>query len=103
MLQPSRRRGDAKAAGAPHARKAPGAAHLRLHTEVQEAEIAGRVQRLLGKIQDRTALVGIVGMGYVGLPFAVEKAKVGFKVVGIDQNADRAARINRGENYIPDV
>jgi UDP-N-acetyl-D-glucosamine dehydrogenase len=38
------------------------------------------------KIKDRTAIVGVVGLGYVGLPFAVEKAKVGFQVVGIEQN-----------------
>lgn len=58
---------------------------------------------LMQKIHDRTAVVGVVGMGYVGLPFAIEKAKVGFHVVGIDQNPLRAAMINRGESYIPDV
>jgi UDP-N-acetyl-D-glucosamine dehydrogenase len=58
---------------------------------------------LLGKIKTRTAVVGVVGLGYVGLPFAVEKGKVGFRVKGIEQNAQRAAQINRGENYIPDV
>jgi UDP-N-acetyl-D-glucosamine dehydrogenase len=102
MTQPSRRRPET-AAAAPLGRKAPGAARLRLLTESEDADIAQRVQTLLGKIQDRSAVVGIVGMGYVGLPFAVEKAKVGFKVLGIDQNRERAARINRGENYIPDV
>lgn len=55
------------------------------------------------KISAHTARVGVVGMGYVGLPFAVEKAKVGFSVVGIDQNSDRVAKLNRGENYIIDV
>lgn len=58
---------------------------------------------LLRKIQEKRATVGVVGLGYVGLPFAVEKAKVGFRVVGIDQNAERVAKVNRGENYIPDV
>src|SRR3954469_23513620 len=58
---------------------------------------------LLKKIKDKTARIGVIGMGYVGLPFAVEKAKVGFKVVGIDQNPKRTEKINRGENYIPDV
>jgi nucleotide sugar dehydrogenase len=102
MTQPIRRRNDALP-GALHGRKVPGAARLRLHTENEDAEIAQRVQRLLAKIHDRSAVVGIVGMGYVGLPFAVEKAKVGFKVLGIEQNHERAGRINRGENYIPDV
>lgn len=58
---------------------------------------------LLGKILNKTARVGVVGMGYVGLPFAVEKAKVGYDVVGIDRNAKRVERINRGVNYISDV
>ncbi len=55
------------------------------------------------KIKDRTAIIGVVGLGYVGLPFAVEKAKVGFRVVGIDQNPIRATRVNQGDNYIGDV
>lgn len=55
------------------------------------------------KIEARTALVGVVGLGYVGLPFAVEKAKVGFTVVGIEQNPRRAERVNRADNYISDV
>lgn len=60
-------------------------------------------QQLLARIADHSAKVGVVGLGYVGLPFAVEKAKVGFEVVGIDMNAARAAQVNRGENYIEDV
>jgi nucleotide sugar dehydrogenase len=58
---------------------------------------------LLNKIRNRTAKVGVIGLGYVGLPFAVEKAKVGFTVVGIDGNAKRVAKVNAGENYISDV
>jgi UDP-N-acetyl-D-glucosamine dehydrogenase len=60
-------------------------------------------EELLQKIRDKTAIVGVVGLGYVGLPFAVEKAKVGFKVIGIENNPVRAAKVNRGENYIQDV
>ncbi|MCT7974869.1 nucleotide sugar dehydrogenase [Laspinema olomoucense] len=55
------------------------------------------------KIKDRTAMVGVVGLGYVGLPFAVEKAKVGFRVLGIEQNPRRAEQVNQGDNYIGDV
>lgn len=60
-------------------------------------------ETLIRKITDRSAIVGVVGLGYVGLPFAVEKAKVGFRVIGIEQNPVRAAKVNRGENYIRDV
>ncbi len=99
MLQPSQRRSNTTTPG-PRYLQGP---HLRIVAEHSEVEVQKRVQGLLGKIQNHTATVGIVGMGYVGLPFAVEKGKVGFKVVGIDQNPARAERINRGENYIPDV
>lgn len=58
---------------------------------------------LLERINNRTAIVGVVGLGYVGLPFAVEAVKAGFKVIGVEQNPNRADKINRGENYIGDV
>ncbi len=58
---------------------------------------------LLTKIENKTAIIGVVGLGYVGLPFAVEKCKVGFQVVGIEQNPKRAHAVNAGENYIGDV
>jgi len=58
---------------------------------------------LIRKIEDRTARIGVVGLGYVGLPFAVEKAKVGFQVIGIEQNPVKAQKINDGLNYILDV
>lgn len=60
-------------------------------------------QALKEKIRDRTAKVCVVGLGYVGLPFAVEKAKVGFSVLGIEQNPQRVAWVNQGESYITDV
>src|SRR5579872_3665604 len=55
------------------------------------------------KITDRSAVVGVVGIGYVGLPLAVEKAKVGYRVIGYDRNAIRVAQVNQGSNYIRDV
>jgi UDP-N-acetyl-D-glucosamine dehydrogenase len=58
---------------------------------------------LLERIQVRTAVVGVIGLGYVGLPFAVEKAKVGFQVIGIEQNPLRAVKVNTAINYIGDV
>lgn len=63
----------------------------------------GNKVELLKKISDHTAIIGVVGLGYVGLPFAVEKAKVGFKVIGIEQNPLKAEKINNGQNYILDV
>ncbi len=59
--------------------------------------------RLLDAITTRSAKVGVIGIGYVGLPLAVEKGKVGFSVVGFDRSAERVAKVNRGENYIDDV
>lgn len=58
---------------------------------------------LLKKIKDRTIVVGVVGLGYVGLPLAVEKAKAGFRTVGFDVQMDKIAMVNRGHNYIGDV
>ncbi len=58
---------------------------------------------LLDKIKSRSARIAVIGLGYVGLPLAVEKAKAGFTVVGIDRNANRVEMVNRGENYIPDI
>jgi UDP-N-acetyl-D-glucosamine dehydrogenase len=55
------------------------------------------------KIQSKQAHVGIVGLGYVGLPLAVEFAGAGFHVTGIDIDAAKVASINRGESYVQDV
>ncbi len=60
-------------------------------------------QILKDKLETKTAKIGVVGLGYVGLPFAVEKAKVGFNVTGFDHNPIRVNQINNGENYITDV
>lgn len=55
------------------------------------------------KLQQKTARLGVIGLGYVGLPLAVEKAKAGFKVIGFDVQSEKVAMVNRGENYIGDV
>ncbi|HFC09896.1 MAG TPA: nucleotide sugar dehydrogenase [Chloroflexi bacterium] len=60
-------------------------------------------QPLLERIQARSARVGVVGLGYVGLPFALEAAQAGFQVTGIERNPARVAMVNRGENYIDDI
>lgn len=54
-------------------------------------------------IEEHKAVIGVIGLGYVGLPLAVEKAKVGFSVKGFDINPERVAKVNAGENYIGDV
>ena len=58
---------------------------------------------LLRKITDRSAKLCIIGLGYVGLPLAIEFGKAGFSVVGIDLDEKKCARINAGESYIGDV
>ena len=55
------------------------------------------------RITSRRARAGVVGLGYVGLPLAVELARAGFDTVGIDLDAGKVEAINRGESYIPDV
>jgi len=59
--------------------------------------------QLLKRIQAREARVGVVGLGYVGLPLAVEFGRSGFTAVGIDLDPMKIASIQRGESYIPDV
>lgn len=58
---------------------------------------------LLEKIKNRTLICGVVGLGYVGLPLAVEKAKAGFKTIGFDVQKNKVDAVNAGENYIGDV
>ena len=71
---------------------------------IQTKASAGATAQILEeKIRQRTARVGVVGLGYVGLPLAVEFAKAGFSVTGIDVSAEKAARINQGESYIGDI
>ena len=58
---------------------------------------------LRSKILDRSARVGVVGLGYVGLPLAVEFARAGFTVTGIDLDQSKVARVNGGDSYIGDI
>jgi UDP-N-acetyl-D-glucosamine dehydrogenase len=58
---------------------------------------------LLDKIANREIRVGVVGLGYVGLPLAVEKAKAGFKTIGFDVQETKVNMVNAGHNYIGDV
>ena len=60
-------------------------------------------QQLLKKIEEKSITVGVVGLGYVGLPLAVEKAKAGFKTIGFDVQDEKVKLVNEGHNYIGDV
>lgn len=55
------------------------------------------------KLESKTATLGVIGLGYVGLPLAVEKAKAGYKTIGFDVQKEKVNMVNKGENYIGDV
>lgn len=63
----------------------------------------GLKKSLLEKINNKKAIVGVIGLGYVGLPLAVEKANAGFKTIGFDIQPEKVDMVNRGLNYIGDV
>jgi UDP-N-acetyl-D-glucosamine dehydrogenase len=58
---------------------------------------------ILQKINNNTEIVGVIGLGYVGLPLAVNFAEVGVKVIGFDKNQAKVDKINHGDNYIKDI
>jgi len=61
------------------------------------------VEKLLKRIENKDITVGIVGLGYVGLPLAVEFGNAGIRTIGIDVNQSRVDQLNAGDNYIQDV
>ncbi|MBT3607654.1 MAG: nucleotide sugar dehydrogenase [Candidatus Marinimicrobia bacterium] len=58
---------------------------------------------LKNKIENRDAQIGVIGLGYVGLPLAMEFVRAGFHVTGIDVDQEKVKKLNRGENYIQDI
>jgi len=62
-----------------------------------------RLEELKQKIEAREAVIGVMGLGYVGLPLAIEFAKAGFRVVGLELDEKKVEALNRGESYIDDV
>ena len=60
-------------------------------------------QKLLTKIKNKTAILGVIGLGYVGLPLAVEKAKAGYNTIGFDVQEKKVHMVNEGQNYIKDI
>lgn len=71
--------------------------------DLVETDSGRRVAELEQKIRSRTARVGVMGLGYVGLPLAVEFAKAGFVVTGLEIEAHKVARVNTGESHVLDV
>jgi UDP-N-acetyl-D-glucosamine dehydrogenase len=65
--------------------------------------MSGYGQRLRQSIEQRSARVGVVGLGYVGLPLAVAFGKAGFSVIGVDTDAGRVSRLSQGESPVEDV
>lgn len=61
------------------------------------------LEGLIRKFRDRTATIGIVGLGYVGIPLALAAVRAGFRVIGADIDAPRVAQINRGESFIKHI
>ena len=61
------------------------------------------INELKSKITNRSAKIGIIGLGYVGLPLAVEFSKIGFNVTGFDNDDKKVSEVQKGDSYIPDV
>lgn len=62
-----------------------------------------RYDQLMQKIEDKTAVLGVIGLGYVGLPLAVAKAQAGYEVIGFDVDVQKINEINKGHSYISDI
>jgi len=58
---------------------------------------------LIGKLNDKSAVIGIVGMGYVGLPLMLRYSEVGYNVVGLDNDISKVGMLNKGESYIEHI
>ena len=61
------------------------------------------IDTLLAKAKDRTAVFGVVGLGYVGLPLAMEVVRAGYRVIGFDVNSRVVDALNAGRSHILDV
>jgi UDP-N-acetyl-D-glucosamine dehydrogenase len=79
---------------------AEAATFLREQPTAQRSQMGRELKK---KIRDRSAKLGVVGLGYVGLPLALEMANAGFEVTGIDLVRERVDSVNSGISYIPDV
>lgn len=71
--------------------------------ELDAADLSPAAQQLARRLETTTATIGVVGLGYVGLPLAVEYADQGFSTVGIDLDEDRVRQLRAGDNYLDDL
>ena len=76
---------------------------MKLFTPDQQPHLSAIGAGLADKIHSKTAVIGVVGLGYVGLPIALEYAKKDFKVIGVDVSEGKISMLSRGENYIEDL
>ena len=72
-------------------------------TQMEKANLPPAARELIQRFENRQARVGILGLGYVGLPLAVALAKAGLHVTGIDLDTAKVDSLSRGESYIEDV
>lgn len=69
----------------------------------REERLPEPLRQLLARLVSRQARIGVIGLGYVGLPLAAEFARAGFTVTGFDVDQERIGRVNRGQSYIADI
>lgn len=70
---------------------------------MRDEQQSAHLQQLMAKLRDRTAVIGIIGLGYVGLPLTLRYAACGFRVLGIDIDTAKVDKLNRGESYIEHI
>lgn len=73
------------------------------HTHINLINDESLLEQLITKLEKRTARIGIVGLGYVGLPLTVRYAYAGFKVLGFDIDADKVKKLKEGKSYIEHI
>lgn len=73
------------------------------HLPVKMSITINHLDQLVSKLKQKKAVIGIVGLGYVGLPLMLRYANVGFRVLGIDIDADKVTRLNNGQSYIEHI
>lgn len=76
---------------------------MKLFTSDLAVDLGQKGQELANKIRNKSAVIGVVGLGYVGLPIGLEYAKKGFSVLGVDVFAGKVDMLNKGENYNEDL